>query len=95
MLGPQPHVAVHFALLTLQTFSCPHCHIFRQAGPYIPGADEVVHRLAARVGGAVEMVKYLMTVWQRDQGPERAGQHVPPQFQIAYLFKTNFQARLM
>jgi hypothetical protein len=41
------------------------------------------------------VIKYLAAVRERHQGPERAGRHIPPKFQIAYLFESNLQARLM
>jgi hypothetical protein len=88
-------MAVHLASLTTQTLPCPRCDVPRQATPHVPAGDEAAHGPHPGVGRPVQMVKYLSAVRQGHQGAERTGRHVPPQFQITYLFEANPQSRGM
>jgi hypothetical protein len=59
VLGRYQYVAVDFGPLEVEAGLCPGCDVCGETFPCIPGGDEAAGCSPARMGGSVEMFKYL------------------------------------
>ena len=66
------HVDVpdYLCALTVQEVACPLRRRFGETNPDVPGCEEATGGAAARVGGVVDLIKYLFLKVLRHQGAE-------------------------
>ncbi len=93
VLGRYLYMAVNFGPLAAEAGFRPDCDVCGETFPYIPGGDEAAGRPPARVGGPVEVFKYLPPKVSGYQRPKSSGGRVADEVKVADLLGDDAQPR--
>ena len=94
VLGPHVDVLVYLTLLASEACACHVSHIRGGTFPYEPGENEPLGGPRARVGNAMDCVKYLLFEGGRYNRPENPSADVSQEGVALHVLCAEVQARL-